>query len=116
MIRKILSTAATAALISTALCTAGAHAANTSNPATQTEVVAPVTDGKLVSKIMGAAVYDSTADNATKIGNVNDIVLARTGTPSSSLSASADSLAWGKRTWLMISASLNGSTRRAIAG
>ncbi|TPI65868.1 PRC-barrel domain-containing protein [Mesorhizobium sp. B2-8-9] len=79
MIRKILATAATAALMSAALCTAGAHAANTSNPATQTEVVAPVTDGKLVSKIMGAAVYDSTADDATKIGDVNDIVLDKDG-------------------------------------
>ncbi|WP_318011971.1 PRC-barrel domain-containing protein [Mesorhizobium sp. ESP-6-4] len=79
MIRKILATAATAALMSTALCTAGAHAANTSNPATQTEVVAAVTGGKLVSKIMGAAVYDSTADDATKIGDVNDIVLDKDG-------------------------------------
>ncbi|TPJ31550.1 PRC-barrel domain-containing protein [Mesorhizobium sp. B2-7-2] len=79
MVRKILATAATAALMSTALCTAGAHAANTSNPAAQTEVVAPVTDGKLVSKIMGAAVYDSTADDATKIGDVNDIVLDKDG-------------------------------------
>ncbi|MGX5843602.1 PRC-barrel domain-containing protein [Mesorhizobium sp. ArgA1] len=79
MIRKILATAATAALMSTALCTAGAHAANASKPAAQTEVVAPVTDGKLVSKIMGAAVYDSNADNATKIGDVNDIVLDKDG-------------------------------------
>ncbi|TPN90398.1 PRC-barrel domain-containing protein [Mesorhizobium sp. B1-1-5] len=79
MVRKILATAATAALMSTALCTAGAHAANTSNPAAQTEVVAPVADGKLVSKIMGAAVYDSTADDATKIGDVNDIVLDKDG-------------------------------------
>ncbi|WP_318011914.1 MULTISPECIES: PRC-barrel domain-containing protein [unclassified Mesorhizobium] len=79
MIRKILAAAATAALMSTALCTAGAHAANPSNPATQTEVVAAVTDGKLVSKIMGAAVYDSTADDATKIGDVNDIVLDKDG-------------------------------------
>ncbi|WP_318011534.1 MULTISPECIES: PRC-barrel domain-containing protein [unclassified Mesorhizobium] len=79
MVRKILATAATAALMSTALCTAGAHAANTSNPATQAEAVVPVTDGKLVSKIMGAAVYDSTADDATKIGDVNDIVLDKDG-------------------------------------
>ncbi|TRC98373.1 PRC-barrel domain containing protein [Mesorhizobium sp. WSM4303] len=79
MVRKILATAATAVLMSTALCTAGAHAANTSKPTTQTEVVAPVTDGKLVSKIMGAAVYDSTADDATKIGDVNDIVLDKDG-------------------------------------
>ncbi|WP_318012133.1 PRC-barrel domain-containing protein [Mesorhizobium sp. CA14] len=79
MVRKLLATAATAALMSTALCTAGAHAANTNKPATQTGVVAPVTDGKLVSKIMGAAVYDSTADDATKIGNVNDIVLDKDG-------------------------------------
>jgi sporulation protein YlmC with PRC-barrel domain len=77
MVRKILATVATAALMSTALCTAGAYAAN--KPAAQTEVVAPVTDGKLVSKIMGAAVYDSTADDAAKIGDVNDIVLDKNG-------------------------------------
>ncbi|KAA3442042.1 photosystem reaction center subunit H [Mesorhizobium sp. SARCC-RB16n] len=79
MIRKMLAAAATAALMSTALCTAGALAANSSKPAAQTEVVAPVSDGKLVSKIMGAAVYDSNADDATKIGNVNDIVLDKDG-------------------------------------
>ncbi|RVD31718.1 PRC-barrel domain-containing protein [Mesorhizobium sp. M4B.F.Ca.ET.017.02.2.1] len=79
MVRKILATVATAALMSTVLCTAGAYAANTAKPAAQTEVVAPVTDGKLVSKIMGAAVYDSTADDATKIGDVNDIVLDKNG-------------------------------------
>ncbi|MGX8008913.1 PRC-barrel domain-containing protein [Mesorhizobium sp. ORM8.1] len=79
MVRKILTTVATAALMSTAICTAGAYAANTSKPAAQTEVVAPVAEGKLVSKIMGAAVYDSTADDATKIGDVNDIVLDKDG-------------------------------------
>lgn len=79
MIRNVLATAATAALMSTALCTAGAYAANASKPATQTQVVAPVTDGKLVSKIMGAAVYDSSADDATKIGDVKDIVLDKDG-------------------------------------
>lgn len=79
MIRKVLTTAATAALMSTALCTAGAYAANASKPVTQTEVVDPVTEGKLVSKIMGAAVYDSNADDATKIGDVNDIVLDKNG-------------------------------------
>jgi len=62
MMRMILTTAATAALMTTAVCTAGAQAADTSKPAAQTEVVAPVTDGKLVSKIMGAAVYDSNAE------------------------------------------------------
>ncbi|TIX66639.1 MAG: PRC-barrel domain containing protein, partial [Mesorhizobium sp.] len=79
MVRKILATVATAALMSTVLCTAGAYAANTAKPGAQTEVVAPVTDGRLVSKIMGAAVYDSTADDATKIGDVNDIVLDKNG-------------------------------------
>ncbi|CDX39721.1 conserved exported hypothetical protein [Mesorhizobium plurifarium] len=79
MIRKVLATAATAALMSTALCMAGAYAANASKPATQTQVVAPVTDGKLVSKIMGAAVYGSNADDATKIGDVKDIVLDKDG-------------------------------------
>ena len=53
MMRMILTTAAMAALMTTAVCTAGAQAADTSKPAAQTEVVAPVTDGKLVSKIMG---------------------------------------------------------------
>ncbi|RWE17518.1 MAG: PRC-barrel domain containing protein [Mesorhizobium sp.] len=79
MIRKILVTAATAALLSTALCTAGAYAEDKTKPASQAAVVAPVTDGSLVSKIMGAAVYDSTADDATKIGDVNDIVLDKGG-------------------------------------
>ena len=77
MIRNILATAATAALMSTAFYAAGAHAANT--PATQTAIVAPVTDGNLVSKIMGTAVYDSTADDATKIGDVKDVVLDKDG-------------------------------------
>ena len=79
MMRMILTTAAMAALMTTAVCTAGAQAADTSKPAAQTEVVAPVTDGKLVSKIMGAAVYNSTADDATKIGDVKDIVLDKDG-------------------------------------
>jgi len=77
MIRNILATAATAALMSTVFYAAGAHAANA--PATQMAVVAPVADGNLVSKIMGTAVYDSTADDATKIGNVKDIVLDKDG-------------------------------------
>ncbi|AZO28521.1 MULTISPECIES: PRC-barrel domain-containing protein [Mesorhizobium] len=79
MIPKILVTAATAALLSTALCTAGAYAEDKTKPASQAAVVAPVTDGSLVSKIMGATVYDSTADDATKIGKVNDIVLDKGG-------------------------------------
>ncbi|WP_348632960.1 PRC-barrel domain-containing protein [Mesorhizobium sp. M00.F.Ca.ET.216.01.1.1] len=79
MIRKILVTAATAALLSTALCTVGAYAEDKTKSASQAAVVAPVTDGSLVSKIMGAAVYDSTADDATKIGDVNDIVLDKDG-------------------------------------
>lgn len=76
MIRKILATAATAALMSTAFYAPGVHA---NTPAIQNAIVAPVTDGKLVSKIMGAAVYDSTADDATKVGDVKDIVLDKDG-------------------------------------
>lgn len=79
MIRKILVTGATAALLSTALCTVQAYAEDKTKPASQAAVVAPVTDGSLVSKIMGVAVYDSTADDATKIGDVNDIVLDKDG-------------------------------------
>lgn len=79
MIPKIIATAATAALLSTALCPTGALAEDKTKPPSQAAIVAPVTDGSLVTKIMGAAVYDSTADDATKIGDVKDIVLDKDG-------------------------------------
>ena len=84
MIRKLLTTTAVVTLLSSGLLVSGAHSEDATKPANTTQnaaatepVMAP--DGSLVSKIMGTAVYNSAADNAEKIGDVNDIVLAKDG-------------------------------------
>ena len=84
MIRKLLTTTAVVTLLSSGLLVSGAHSEDATKPANATQNTAPtatvaVPDGSLVSKIMGAAVYNSAADNAEKIGDVNDIVLAKDG-------------------------------------
>lgn len=65
------------------LLVSGAHTEDATKPAnaTKTATTAPVAvpDGNLVSKIMGAAVYNSAADGAEKIGDVKDIVLTKDG-------------------------------------
>jgi sporulation protein YlmC with PRC-barrel domain len=82
MIGKLLATTAIATLLSSGLWASGAAAEDATKPAaTTTAATAPaaVADGSLVTKIIGADVYDSAADNAEKIGDVKDIVLAKDG-------------------------------------
>lgn len=82
MIRKLLTTTAVVTLLSSALLVSGAHSEDATKPAAATQdapAQMAIPDGSLVSKIMGAAVYNSTADNAEKIGDVNDIVIAKDG-------------------------------------
>ncbi|WP_246683404.1 PRC-barrel domain-containing protein [Mesorhizobium sp. B2-1-3A] len=65
------------------LIASGAHAANAVttapavNNAATTAAVAP--NGSLVSKIIGASVYNGTDANAQTIGKVNDVLLAKDG-------------------------------------
>lgn len=84
MISKLLATTAIATLLSSGLWVSGAAAEDATKPATATQSTAPTTpaavaDGSLVTKIIGADVYDSAADNAKKIGDVKDIVLTKDG-------------------------------------
>ncbi|MER9227028.1 PRC-barrel domain-containing protein [Mesorhizobium sp. M0664] len=79
MIRKLLATTALATLLATGAYTGDKLAAATQPEAT---LAAPavVPDGNLVTKFIGTDVYNGTADNAEKIGDVKDIVLAKDGT------------------------------------
>lgn len=83
MISKLLATSAIATLLSSGLWVSGAAAEDATKPATATTTAATapaaVADGSLVTKIIGADVYDSAADNAEKIGDVKDIVLSKDG-------------------------------------
>jgi sporulation protein YlmC with PRC-barrel domain len=83
MIGKLLATTAIATLLSSGLWVSGAAAEDVTKPAaaTTTAATAPaaVADGSLVTKIIGADVYDSAADDAAKIGDVKDIVLSKDG-------------------------------------
>lgn len=83
MISKLLATTALATLLSSGLWVSGAAAEDVTKPAaaTTTAATAPaaVADGSLVTKIIGADVYDSAADDAAKIGDVKDIVLSKDG-------------------------------------
>ena len=84
MIRKLLTTSAVVTLLSSGLLVSGAHSEDATKQATATQNTATpapvaVPDGNLVSKIMGAAVYNSAADDAEKIGDVKDIVLTKDG-------------------------------------
>lgn len=83
MIGKLLATTAIATLLSSGLWVSGAAAEDATRPAasTTTAATAPAVsaDGSLVTKIIGANVYDSAADNAEKIGDVKDIVLSKDG-------------------------------------
>ncbi|AZO45638.1 PRC-barrel domain containing protein [Mesorhizobium sp. M7D.F.Ca.US.005.01.1.1] len=83
MIGKLLATTAIATLLSSGLWVSGAAAEDATKPATATTTAATapaaVADGSLVTKIIGADVYDSAADNAEKIGDVKDIVLSKDG-------------------------------------
>lgn len=83
MIGKLLATTAIVTLLSSGLWVSGAAAEDATKPATATTTAATapaaVADGSLVTKIIGADVYDSAADNAAKIGDVKDIVLTKDG-------------------------------------
>lgn len=85
MIRNLLATTAVATLLATA-----AYAQETTTPpaaapeAPMTQEGAPTaavlpSDGHLASNLMSEDVYNGTADNAEKIGTVNDLVLNKDG-------------------------------------
>ena len=82
MLRKLLATTAIATLLTAGVWATGATAEDATKPAaTTTTTAAPATtaEGILVTKIIGADVYDSAADDAAKIGDVKDIVIANDG-------------------------------------
>ncbi|WP_333474500.1 PRC-barrel domain-containing protein [Mesorhizobium qingshengii] len=82
MIRQLLATTAIATLLTSGLWVTGATAEDATKPASATQTTtasAAVADGSLVTKIIGADVYDSAADNAVKIGDVKDVVLSKDG-------------------------------------
>jgi sporulation protein YlmC with PRC-barrel domain len=90
MIRKLLATTAVAALMSTGALAQTTAPATTQpgtavqDPAMQNNVagesrMVTQADGNLASNIIGETVYNSTADNAESIGEVNDIVIGADG-------------------------------------
>jgi sporulation protein YlmC with PRC-barrel domain len=82
MLRKLLATTAIATLLTAGVWATGATAEDATKPAaTTTRTASPATtaEGTLVTKITGADVYDSAADDAAKIGDVKDIVIANDG-------------------------------------
>jgi len=82
MIRKLLATTAVATLLTAGVWATGATAEDATKPAaatTTTAAPATTAEGSLVSKIIGADVYDSAADDAAKIGDVKDIVISNDG-------------------------------------
>ena len=80
MVYKVFATTVLATLLATGAyagnVVSGAQAAAQGTTAATTKAVP---EGSLVSKIMGAAVYNGTTDNAEEIGEVNDIVLSTDG-------------------------------------
>jgi len=78
MIQRLFVTTALATLLATGGNIGNTLAATTQNSGA-TAAAPVVADGSLVTKIIGTAVYNGTADNAEKIGDVNDIVLAKDG-------------------------------------
>jgi sporulation protein YlmC with PRC-barrel domain len=82
MLRKLLATTALATLLTAGVWATGAKAEDATKPAaatTRTAAPATAAEGTLVTKIIGADVYDSAADDAAKIGDVKDIVIANDG-------------------------------------
>lgn len=82
MLRKLLATTAIATLLTAGVWATGATAEDATKPAattTRTAAHATTAEGTLVTKIIGADVYDSAADDAAKIGDVKDIVIANDG-------------------------------------
>jgi len=75
MIRTLFATTALATLIAT-----GAYAQTAATPAPTTQKEPPAAavvhaDGSLVTNIIGESVYNGTADDAQKIGDVSDVVI-----------------------------------------
>ena len=92
MIRTLLASTAIAAVMSTAAfadTTATTQAAtpeatmSTTTTADASVNAAVIPDDMLASDVIGANVYNSAADDAEKIGDVNDIVLANDGSTES---------------------------------
>ena len=82
MLRKLLATTAIATLLTAGVWATGATAGDATKPAaatTTTAAPATTAEGSLVTKIIGADVYDSAADDAAKIGDVKDIVISNDG-------------------------------------
>jgi sporulation protein YlmC with PRC-barrel domain len=90
MIRKLLATTAVAALMSTGAFAQTTAPATTQpgaavqdpamqNPAAGEARMVTQADGNLASNIIGETVYNSTADDAESIGEVNDIVIGADG-------------------------------------
>ncbi|MER8434139.1 PRC-barrel domain-containing protein [Mesorhizobium caraganae] len=82
MLRKLLATTAIATLLTAGVWATGATAEDATKPAaatTTTAAPATTAEGSLVTKIIGADVYDSAADDAAKIGDVKDIVISNDG-------------------------------------
>ena len=82
MLRKLLATTAIATLLTAGVWATGATAGDATKPAaatTTTAASATTAEGSLVTKIIGADVYDSAADDAAKIGDVKDIVISNDG-------------------------------------
>jgi sporulation protein YlmC with PRC-barrel domain len=79
MVYKLFITTALATLLAT-----GAYPGNVVSDAqaaqgTTAATTKAVPEGSLISKIMGAAVYNGTDNNAEEIGEVNDIVISKDG-------------------------------------
>jgi len=83
MIRNLLATTALATLVATAAYAQQQPAPATTDPApaaTTAQPPAPVkAEGYLASNIIGETVYNGTGDNAQNIGDVNDVLLDKTG-------------------------------------
>ncbi len=82
MIRNLLATTALATLVSTGVYAQDATApADPAAPATQTAPAQPVVqaDGFLATDLIGENVYNGTGEEAEKIGDVNDLVIASDG-------------------------------------
>ena len=84
MIRKLLATTAFATVLATgtfAQETATPAAPAPAAPAATTDTAAPAmrADGNLASNLIGEDVYNGSAEDAEKIGDVNDMVVSDTG-------------------------------------
>jgi len=101
MIRNLLATTALATLVSTGVYAQDATApADPAAPATQTAPAQPVVqaDGFLVTDLIGENVYNGTGEEAEKIGDVNDLVIASDGSVESIIVGVGGFLVIGQKT------------------